>query len=86
MFKCNVLISDIGKACLADFGLSRVKQDSMSRRSTANDRSGLGTLRFMAPEVMYGEMKFASDIYSFAMLMYEVCYPFQKCIHHILKT
>jgi serine/threonine protein kinase len=65
----NVFIDDSGKACIADFGLGRIKANATSRTVT---KGPVGTLRFMAPEQMEGNSIKASDMYSFAMTMYEV--------------
>jgi serine/threonine protein kinase len=66
----NVFIDDSGKACIADFGLGRIKANATSRAVTKGPV--VGTLRFMAPEHMKGKSIKASDMYSFAMTMYEV--------------
>jgi serine/threonine protein kinase len=66
----NVLIDDSGKACIADFGLGRIRANATSRAVTKGPV--VGTLRFMAPEHMKGNSIKASDVYSFGMMMYEV--------------
>ncbi|KAG8844789.1 hypothetical protein FRB96_002817 [Tulasnella sp. 330] len=74
----NILIDDSTKACIADFGLSKIKQNSSqwtvaqvtqsgSAVSTAN-----GTLRFMSPEALRGVMNKATDVYAYAMTLYEI--------------
>jgi serine/threonine protein kinase len=70
--QANVLIDDIGKACIADFGLSKIKYDALSKTSTMKGLPPAGTLRFMAPEVMEGKITKVGDIYSFGMVIYQV--------------
>ena len=64
----NVGFDDNGVARLFDFGLAR-KVDP-DHKMTAR----VGSLRYQAPEVCAGESYgFAADIYSFGMLLWEVC-------------
>ena len=70
--QANVLIDDIGKACIADFGLSKIKYDALSQSITTRGRSPTGTLRFMAPEMMEGKITKEGDVYSFGMVIYQV--------------
>ncbi|CAJ1945105.1 unnamed protein product [Cylindrotheca closterium] len=56
-----------GKVCLFDFGSARYLEDG-------DDAAINGSPNYMAPEVMRaGGYSFASDVYSFAMIMYEIC-------------
>lgn len=53
---------------LCDFGLSK-----MVDTKTSTSRSGLGTLRWQAPELMNESSKsFQTDVYAFGMMTYEV--------------
>jgi hypothetical protein len=64
----NILVGARDYAYLADFGITKDLQD------TGMTRTGqvLGTLHYMAPEVLRGEpVTTASDIYSFAAVAYE---------------
>jgi serine/threonine protein kinase len=75
----NILITEGGQACLADFGIAG------ALRSLSFDRYKLGSLRHMAPErfsgnisgdidplpILKGPSK-ESDIYSLAMTSFEV--------------
>eukprot|EP00526_Cylindrotheca_closterium_P001094 CAMPEP_0113631322 /NCGR_PEP_ID=MMETSP0017_2-20120614/16276_1 /TAXON_ID=2856 /ORGANISM="Cylindrotheca closterium" /LENGTH=375 /DNA_ID=CAMNT_0000541825 /DNA_START=36 /DNA_END=1163 /DNA_ORIENTATION=+ /assembly_acc=CAM_ASM_000147 len=56
-----------GKVCLFNFGSARYLEDG--------DHGAVnGTPNYLAPEVMRaGEYSFASDVYSFAMVLYEIC-------------
>ena len=72
----NILINKDGRACLADFGLTRVIAEFTS---SGPDKSS-GTLMWMSPEVLWPE-KFGyrnarptkeSDVYSLGMVIYEV--------------
>ncbi|KAG8980920.1 hypothetical protein FRB94_010320 [Tulasnella sp. JGI-2019a] len=72
----NVLIDDTTKACIADFGLSRVLQsqphiDSSASAGTEN-RIVAGTLRYMSPEALFGDINKTSDVYAFSMTLYEI--------------
>jgi serine/threonine protein kinase len=67
-----VLIDDIGKACIADFGLSKIKYDALSQSIASMGQSPMGTMRFMAPEMMEGKTTKEGDVYSFAMVIYQV--------------
>lgn len=65
----NVLIRDDGQVKLADLGIARALED------TAITRSGVvvGTLLYMAPEVLQGEEAGPqADVYSMALIAYEV--------------
>jgi len=73
----NILVTPAGRACLADFGLSIVK-DSQVLGSTTR---ATGTLRWLAPELMAtGEdgqdslscNTTASDVFAFACVCYEI--------------
>ncbi|KAG8843206.1 hypothetical protein FRB96_004233 [Tulasnella sp. 330] len=72
----NVLIDDTTKACIADFGLSRVVQPQpYTGQSTVPGteyRQIAGTLRYMSPEALSGDIGKMSDVYAFAMTLYEV--------------
>ena len=70
----NILVDQHGCACLADFGLSELKvTTTLSAFHGPQTASVIGTARWMSPEVMMGGTATrASDIYSFAMTMYEV--------------
>ncbi|GLE02634.1 hypothetical protein PINS_up011475 [Pythium insidiosum] len=62
----NVLLSTSLDACLTDFGVSRERTDiSMT--------SGVGTLRWMAPEVMQGgRYTETADVFSFGVVLSEL--------------
>jgi serine/threonine protein kinase len=68
---------------LCDFGFSRIRHDVT--RTHTNIREG-GRLRFLAPELTYGEESFRttpeSDVYSLAMTFFNLstlCLPFEEC-------
>jgi serine/threonine protein kinase len=71
-------------ACLsgiADFGLSEIKHHATStiatqtRGDSEGDGTGVGTLRYMSPEALRGQIDKASDVYAYAMTVYEVGSP-----------
>ena len=82
-YKVNILIDSEHRARLADFGLT-VVVDETTDRSIAHNRGMGGTVRWMAPEVMYperfgfsGECKKrlpsrSTDIYALGMTILEV--------------
>ena len=67
----NVLLTE-GKACLADFGLARVKTDTQAV-STGSSQA-VGTLRWMAPELFSPRAVYTrkSDMYSLGWVLWEL--------------
>ncbi|KAF8076963.1 kinase-like domain-containing protein, partial [Lyophyllum atratum] len=75
----NILVSESGRACLADFGLSSVS-DTNILHWTSNSSAGSkgGSVRWQAPElfdvetddIVYNSM--FSDVYAFACVAYEI--------------
>ncbi|KAF9504625.1 hypothetical protein BS47DRAFT_1354984 [Hydnum rufescens UP504] len=66
----NVLIDEHGEAVLSDFGLTRIRHE-LTRTGTQS--SGLGTLRYLAPEVFLGQVlrvNVTTDIYSLALTIW----------------
>ncbi|KAL4078696.1 kinase-like domain-containing protein [Scleroderma yunnanense] len=62
----NVLISDNGQALLTDFGLSTIYYSTFAM--TFSDGRGVGTLRWMSPEILKGgEVSAEADVWAFAM-------------------
>ena len=55
-------------AVLSDFGLSR-RTSALSEASPSG-----GSQRYMAPELMFERFEYASDVYSFALLMWTLAY------------
>ncbi|EJD38145.1 kinase-like protein, partial [Auricularia subglabra TFB-10046 SS5] len=73
----NVLVDDGGKACISDFGLSEVRQESETISQALRERKAngpvTGTMRWMSPERLKGGALDAKvDVYAFAMTCYEV--------------
>lgn len=70
----NVLISDVGRAMIGDFGLSYIAVASAMASSSGLDR---GTARWAAPELLGNDARQTreSDIWSFGCLCYEVRTP-----------
>ena len=69
----NVLLSatDLGRAVaeVGDFGVAMAME---TIKSTLSTRGSTGTLAWMPPEAFKGNFSEKSDIFSFAMLIYEV--------------
>lgn len=85
--QCNILVDNDGVACISEYGLEIVLRDEASSKSIPSN------VRWMAPEVLStrsrhipsGDGGKAADIYSFAMVMFEVRLPYsypctQVCI------
>ncbi|KAJ7831167.1 kinase-like domain-containing protein, partial [Mycena leptocephala] len=69
----NILVTPLGKACIADFGVSSITHAMplLFTTSTGNGRGG--TARYQAPELFQGgQNHFGSDIYAFACVCYEI--------------
>eukprot|EP01042_Synura_sphagnicola_P036372 gene36372-biopygen3618 len=76
----NVLLTE-GKACLADFGLARVKTET--RAVSTKSSQAAGTLRWMAPELFFPRAVYTqkSDVYSLGWVLWELAsrrIPFQE--------
>ncbi|KAJ8080063.1 Rho guanine nucleotide exchange factor [Marasmius tenuissimus] len=69
----NVLMTPSGRACIADFGLSRVADPEVLRITSSTSRA-LGSVRWLAPELLEAESISTkdSDIYAFACVCYEI--------------
>ncbi|KAF7328627.1 Kinase-like protein [Mycena sanguinolenta] len=74
IFKSNILVDDMGTACLTDFGLT-----VLSDVTASGSNYGAGSVRWMAPEALSPTMfkvagstrTPASDVYAFACLCVE---------------
>lgn len=66
----NILVGVDTKAKLAEFGLSAVQNTFVPSQMTAYAKATETSLRWRAPEGMRKAPTFASDVYSFAMCMY----------------
>lgn len=62
----NVLVSDTGVLKVADFGTSRFLEIA------AHGTTVIGSPPYMAPEQFDGRAVFASDLYSFGVMMYQM--------------
>ncbi len=69
----NVLLSatdlDRAVAKVGDFGVAMTME---TIKSTLSERGSTGTLAWMSPEAFKGNFSEKSDMFSFAMLIYEV--------------
>ena len=72
------MVNTEGVACISEYGLELMLRGEASSTSIPTD------VRCMAPEVLgsksrhvpSGDEGKAADVYSFAMVMFEVCLPF----------
>ncbi|MEZ6063751.1 MAG: serine/threonine-protein kinase [Planctomycetaceae bacterium] len=63
----NLLLDLQGIIWIADFGLARTSDDSLTQPGDL-----IGTLRYMAPERFHGDSSEQSDIYSLGLTLYEL--------------
>ena len=69
----NVLLTDKGRAKVADFGLSKCEDLLTTTRSTQDGGGAAGTTAYMAPEFLNHDVfSEKSDVYSFAIVMWEI--------------
>ncbi|KAJ7697210.1 kinase-like domain-containing protein [Mycena rosella] len=69
----NVLVDDLGRALLCDFGLTRIKADITSRTAQIGTTITSGSRNWMAPEMFAGSpARLPSDMYAFGMTVYEL--------------
>ncbi|KAK1232887.1 hypothetical protein PQX77_003955 [Marasmius sp. AFHP31] len=67
----NILITDSFRACIGDFGLSRIA-DTQGLSMTTSSRPR-GTGRWLAPELLFGGLATKqSDIYAFGCVCFEI--------------
>lgn len=77
----NVLVSDDIKPLICDFGLAKSASEE-----TSIGLEGLGSVRWQSVELMKGGggKTFASDVWAFGMLIYEVSLPPRKIVCPVL--
>jgi len=63
----NLLLDLQGTVWIADFGLARTSDDSLTQPGDL-----VGTLRYMAPERFQGDCSGQSDVYSLGLTLYEL--------------
>ncbi|KAG7091121.1 hypothetical protein E1B28_010175 [Marasmius oreades] len=69
----NIVVTSEGRACITDFGLSRIADSSVLTNTNPTSHSG-GTVRWLAPELLIGGQRSSkeSDMYAFGCLCYEI--------------
>jgi len=78
----NILITLLGRACLADLGMATVADSQVLKFSSFSTGPTGGTARWQGPEIFMGTQRQnsagrkASDMYSFSCACYEV----RQCI------
>ncbi|KAH6890219.1 kinase-like domain-containing protein, partial [Coprinopsis sp. MPI-PUGE-AT-0042] len=85
----NILINSEGRACLADFGLSKLVRDEDWVTSPGDSSTFHGCQYFSAPELLFWELdqderETSSDVYAFGCVCYQVCNSF-LCKHYSLQ-
>lgn len=66
----NVLLTQEGRAKLADFGLARPVTEETGSLTRSN--IVMGTPDYIAPEQMYGQADHRADLYSLGVMLYEM--------------
>ncbi|KAF8508835.1 kinase-like domain-containing protein, partial [Gautieria morchelliformis] len=67
----NVLVSDSGRPCLSDFGLSKV----LMLKGMSTTAEVTGSVRWMSPELLNGDIDIAntkSDVWAYGMTVLEI--------------
>ncbi|TDL27047.1 kinase-like protein [Rickenella mellea] len=71
----NILVTDLGKAILADFGLAVIVED-LTRIPISTALQGSGNWRWMAPELLFADESVVvskeSDVWAFAMVVLQL--------------
>jgi serine/threonine protein kinase len=67
----NILITDSGEPMLSDFGIAKILEGEQSTVLTGSGMA-IGTPEYMAPEQWTGSTSLQSDLYSFAIMFYEM--------------
>ena len=69
----NIFLTQAGMPILMDFGLMSRFSGKLNRESVDVDMIGIGTLGYMAPEVMLGDLVDArADLFSIGCILYEL--------------
>ena len=70
----NILIDKRGRVKIADFGLAKLLGTDAPEHSLTGTQQVMGTLRYMAPEQMFGskEVDHRADIFSLGVVFYEL--------------
>ncbi|KAL0575315.1 hypothetical protein V5O48_006666 [Marasmius crinis-equi] len=70
----NILVTPDERACIGDFGLSRVADSHRLSLPTSTSRGPAGTARWLAPELLTGGdgTTRESDVYAFGCVCYEI--------------
>ncbi|KAF9445045.1 kinase-like protein, partial [Macrolepiota fuliginosa MF-IS2] len=79
----NVLVNEIGRACITDFGLSRLLTEKTFAITNATSSMGGFSSRWTAPELLEApQASRAGDIWAFGSVCYEIStrlLPFHDC-------
>ncbi|KAL0577950.1 hypothetical protein V5O48_004057 [Marasmius crinis-equi] len=78
----NVVVNELFRACITDFGLSCIADAHVPNLTSSTTRTA-GTVRWQAPELLTGSNKVTkeSDVYAYACVCYEIyagCHPFPE--------
>ena len=69
----NVLVTNNYGCKLTDFGTVRLLSDSTKKQAAKITLEGIGTLRYMSPELRRGEeYGYPADIYSMGVVLFEI--------------
>lgn len=65
----NLLLEGDGHVIVTDFGIGRRREDDLA----GSEEHAIGTLRYMAPERLFGSGDARSDVYGLGVTLYELC-------------
>lgn len=85
----NILVRKNGTPVIIDLGLLLAFDEDLHELTQKTFGDAAGTLAYMAPEQLDGNASYASDWYSFGVVLFECLYgilPFTGGIHALLKN
>jgi len=86
----NIFITDSKEPILMDFGLMTRFSDDFGRETLRIERGGMGTVKYMAPEQISGQLVDArADLYALGCILYQLmagCPPFRGNTSQVISA